>query len=485
MADVFEVKKYLPKCWLAVIEKYWYPTLPIDYPETTTVFDFVTGDDKAAMIEMESKLGTEDSIISAEDVPDKEAVGAYLGTYDVEGEVGEEVLISPNKLPDNAIGALAYHYDSENDSWDNIDTVEVKDGYVYATLDEFSPIAVFALNRAAYLVESAAEQFPTHTGKVLVCNGVSTKIYRDEENKIIAEAGSQKFELAENDNVVGGSLDGTDIESTNIYANGVKLNYLVGGSWTINEDSKNHTKSIKVTAKDCELKILTGAGIWNCADYVEINATGCNISSGAGNQMDYFQKKCSNKTLADSAKLLGSNQYVRKSVLNFKDTFVYVMYPAGNNGYAATLDAEFYADNCEFTYFCNGQSNGTVSNVKSTITNCKISTFNENNRGYWGNGSMYFKGGNVVDLFYLFGDYTDIKDAPTAQITGKVDIVDISATDVIKEFKVGSVGSQEAVGITDPAEAAKYVDIVKISRNASIIYADNADIVLKDIIRIK
>ena len=57
MADVFEVKKYLPKCWLAVLPKYWYPTLPIDYPETTTVFSFVTGDDKVAMIEMEKNLG--------------------------------------------------------------------------------------------------------------------------------------------------------------------------------------------------------------------------------------------------------------------------------------------------------------------------------------------------------------------------------------------------------------------------------------------
>ena len=100
MSDTFVYPKYLPKCWIARIDKYWYPTLPVDYPETTTIFDFVTGSDKAAMIAMEDNLGTENSIIADEDVPEKEVVGAYLGTYDVDGDPNELVLISPNKLPE-------------------------------------------------------------------------------------------------------------------------------------------------------------------------------------------------------------------------------------------------------------------------------------------------------------------------------------------------------------------------------------------------
>ena len=478
MADVFEVKKYLPKCWLAVIEKYWYPTLPIDYPETTTVFDFVTGDDKAAMIEMEKNLGTEDSIISAEDVPDKEAVGAYLGTYDVEGEVGEEVLISPNKLPDNAIGALAYHYDSENDSWDNIDTVEVKDGYVYATLDEFSPIAVFALKRAAYY-DTTKSQIPAN---VYVCNGLTTKVYKNDEDKIVAETDGVITELTEGDAIVGGSYDGTDIESTNLFLNGVKIDFVIGGSWvygTVDDGVKNHTKSINVKATDCEIGTITGAGIWNCADQVTLNISGCKITRGVGNQMAYYKQHDSNHTLEDSAKLLGANQWVRKSIINIKDSNVYCMYAAGNNGYATTLDATMYAENCEFEYGCNGQSNGTVVNVSSTLKDCKVQILNENNRGYWGNGSLTLKGGNEVDKAYVLGDITDM---PTAEVTGKVDLFDVSATDTVKEFYVGAVGNAE---VKDYETASKYINAVKISRSANVIYANNADVVLKDILSIK
>ena len=38
---------------------------------------------------------------------------------------------------------------------------------------------------------------------------------------------------------------------------------------------------------------------------------------------------------------------------------------------------------------------------------------------------------------------------------------------------------------TTAEEAAKYIDSIKISRNAKITYTRNADIILKDIIRIK
>lgn len=478
MSDVFEVKRYLPKCWLAVIEKYWYPSLPIDYPETDTIFDFVKGEDKAAMIEMEKNLGTENSIIAEEDVPEKESVGAYLGTYDVQAEAGEEALISPNKLPDNAIGAIAYHYDSENDSWDKIEEVDIRDGYVYATLDSYSPIAVFTLKRAAYY-DTSKSMIPAN---VYVCNGIQTKVYINDEDKLVAESDGIITELTEADAIVGGSYDGSDIESTNIYLKGVKIDFVIGGSWmygTVEDEVRNHTKKISVTAVDCEIGTLTGAGIWNCADEVVINATNCKISRGLGNQMAFYKNHDSNHTLEDSAKGVGSNQYVKKSVINAKDCKVYCLYAAGNNGYSTTIDATLNAEGCECDYLCNGQSNGTVANVNSVLKGCKIDILNQNNRGYWGNGSIVSKGGNEINKQYVFGDITDM---PTALVTGKVGLIDIDATDTIKEFYVGAIGDKE---ITSAEEAAKYVDLIKISRSTNIIYANNADVILKDIIRIK
>jgi hypothetical protein len=248
---------------------------------------------------------------------------------------------------------------------------------------------------------------------------------------------------------------------------------------SVDDGVRNHTKKISVTAVDCEFGTLTGAGIWNCADEVVINATGCKISRGLGNQMAYYQKHDSNHTLEDSAKGVGSNQYVKKSVINAKDCKVFCLYAAGNNGFSTTIDATLNAEGCECDYLCNGQSNGTVANVSSVLKDCKIDILNQNNRGYWGNGSIVSKGGNEINKQYVFGDITDM---PTALITGKVSLIDIDATDTIKEFYVGAIGNKE---ITSADEAAKYVDLIKISRSTNIIYANNTDVILKDIIRIK
>jgi len=480
MADaLFNQKRYLPKCWLARIDKYWYPTLPTDYPETNSTFDFVTGDDKAAVIDMEKNLNTEDSIISADDIPEKEGLGSYLGTYDVNGEPGEQTLISPKKLPDNAIGALAYHYDSENDSWNKIDTVEVIDGYVYATLDEFSPIAVFALKKAAYY-DTSKSMIPKN---VYVCNGVSTKIYKNDEDKIVAESDGVITELTESDCVVGGSYDGSDIEYTNVYVDGVKLDTVYGGSFTFGDsgiENKNYTKNIKLTVTNSEIGLVAGTGVWNCADNVDITVTNTNITRGAGCQVSYYNNHSSNKTLADSDRGLGSNQWVKKSNITIKDSYCYVMYSAGCNGYSTTLDATMYAENCKFVYACNGQSNGTVYKTNTTLINCEIEFLNQNNRGHWGDGKLTFKGGNVIKNGFLFCDCTE-PDPNMADIRGKVSY-DVSATDTFDAFCVGAISNVE---VTTAEEAAKYIDSIKISRNAKITYTRNADIILKDIIRIK
>lgn len=479
MADaLFNTKKYLPKCWIARIDKYWYPTMPVDYPATSTYFDFVTGEDKAAVIDMENNLNTENSIIAAEDVPEQEAVGKYLGTYDVIGEPGELALISPNKLPDEAVGALAYHYDSEADEWTKIEDVEIKDGYVYATLEEYSPIAVFGLKRAAYYDESKS-QLPTN---VLVCNGVPTRVYKDEEeDKIIANAGGVLFELAEGDSVVGGSYDGTPIESTNVFVKGVKLYYVVAGSWVHSKDNKkNHTKKAKATVVDSEVRVVTGAGIWNCVEDVEINVLNTKITSGLGNQMSFFQNNYSNPDLATSDLGLGANQWVKKSIINIKDSDVYCGYAAGSNGNSTTLDAELIAENTKFVYACDGQSNGTVYNVKSTFTNCEVDILNSNNRGHYGDGKTILNGGNIIHTGYVLGDISE-SDPQMADVRGKVSY-DIAASDSIESFIVGGVSNVE---VTDGETAAKYIDSIKISRDSNITYDRNSDRILKDIIRVK
>ncbi len=470
-------KVMLPKCILARIDKFWYPTIPTNYPKTTSAeFDFPKGDDKVATITMEENLGTENSIISAEDVPEREAVGAYIGTYDVTAEAGERALVSPNKLPKNAVGALAYHYNADEDTWNLIDTVEVEDGYVYATLEEFSPIAVFALTRAAYY-DTTKEHLPYN---VFVCNGIATKVYKNEEDKIIAKAGDFEQELTEDDSIVGGSYDGTPIESTSIYLENIKLQYVVAGSWVTGKDLKNHTKTAKLVAKNCEFRIVTGAGIWNCIDDLDIELIDCKVNSGVGNQMSFHNNRYSNKTMEDSDKGLASNQYVKKSNIVVKNCTIDTLYSGGNNGYSTTLDANLVAENCKCTYACNGQSNGTIYNTKSIFTNCQIEYLNNNNRGHYGDGNITLNGGNIIKHGFLFADIADMG-KETADIRGKI-AYDFNAGDKFEDLCVGAVGQAE---ITTADEAAKYIKILKVSRDADITYTRNANIILKDIIRIK
>lgn len=478
---LFNTKTYLPKCILARIDKYWYPTIPTDYPASSSSFDFVKGDDKAATIAMEENLGTENSIIAPEDIPDQSALGGYLGTYDVEGEAGEETLLSPNKLPDNAIGALAYHYDAEADEWTKIEDANIQNGYVYGTLEEFSPIAVFAIKKSAYY-DTTKSQYKFN---VYVCNGIPTRVYRNDEGTVVAESDGIITELTEEDYVVGGSYDGSEVESTNVYIEGVKLTGIIGGSFTFGDsgiENKNHSKKIKLTVVDTEVaKSISGAGIWNSADVVEMNITGCKVPNGGiGNQISFFENHKSNATLEDSDKGLGANQWVKDSIINVKDSEVYILYSGAHNGNSTTMNATLYAENCKITYACNGQSNGTIYNVTSTYKNCEIEIFNNNNRGHYGDGKAIFKGLNKITNFYCLGDSSE-SDPQMADVRGKVSH-DINATDVVEKFYVGAVSD---VKVTTADEAAKYINSITISRNADVTYKEDADIILKDIIRIK
>ena len=195
--------------------------------------------------------------------------------------------------------------------------------------------------------------------------------------------------------------------------------------------------------------------------------------------MCYINGKCSNKTIADSDKGLGANQWVKKANVVAKNSEVYILYAGGSNGYCTTLDAEMVVDNCKCEYLCNGQSNGTIYNVKSTITNTEVTYFNNNNRGHYGDGKVIFNGGNTIVNGFVFCDNDPNREM--ADVRGKI-YMDINASDKFENFCAGSISNKE---VTEAEVADQYIDAIKISRNADVIYIHNADIVLKDVIRIK
>lgn len=479
MRDLFDTSIILPKCWLARIPKYWDETIPTNIPRSSSTFAYITTEaEKEAVKEMEENINDpETSIITPEALGEHNALGSYVGTYDVVANAGERTLLSPNKLV-NASGALAYHYDEDADEWNQIEDAEMdSEGYVWGSCESFSPVAVFGVRRDTYVEESnAIYGVPT-----FVCNGVFTKVYKDEEDKIIAEDGyGKKTEITSSYLILGGTTDGTNIESTNVSISGVEIWKVIGGSVCL--DHPVHVGVVNVNCKDTKFaKAITGTGVGGRVDKVNITVDNCE-SGGLGCTESHFSGKSLNKTLEDSALRLGAPQWTKEGEINITNSKIQVAYCAASNGYSYVQNAVIYADNCEFEYFCNGQSNGTVDNCTSYVSNCKIDYLNANNRGHFGSGKASIKN-CVVKNFYVFA--ADDEGAECADVEGTI-AWDVDAATTIEKLVVGKVGNGGSHLVEDPAECAKYLDYVKLSRDTKVDeYGENAEFILGDKLVIK
>ena len=477
--DWWNSTEQLPWIKQAIIPEYWYKRIPTDIPNSSSTFSFImTEAEKEAVAEMEANINTEESIIDPEIIPENSALGKYLGTYDVTGEAGVETLLSPNKVPSDVTGVAAYHYNEEADEWTQIESAEVKDGYVWGTLDEFSPIAVFTFRKDSYFVEND----PGFKLPVFVCAGIATKIYKDDEDKIIAEDGyGKKTEITEGTVVVGGCIDGSSVDYTDLYVKGVKLKKIIAGSYCMTKDEsfKNHTIKAKLVVEDSESEqSITGAGIWNSCDEVYIKVVNSK-AGGLGCQEAYRQGMCSNATLEDADKKLGSNQWVKHSLIEVENSEIQVLYCAGNNGHAYTKDAEIIVNGGTYEWYCTGQSNGVVDNCKATVNGATITYFNHNNRGHYGSGKSVMKGCTITEG-YVFGDPKE-SDPDMADVRGTIS-VDFDKDCVVSDYCVGAISNVE---VTTYEEAKKYIDYVKVSRDTDITYTRNAETILGDRLAIK
>ena len=481
MRDLFDTSIILPKLWLARIPKYWDETIPTDIPKSSSSFSYVSTEaEKEAVKEMEENISDpEKSIITPEALGEHNALGSYAGTYDVVADAGVRTLLSPNKLT-NAIGALAYHYDDEADEWTQIEDVELdKDGYVWGSCEEFSPIAVFGIRRDSYVDESQSlYKFP-----VFVCNGIFTKFYKNDEDKIVAEDGYGKItEIAENYLILGGTYDGTDVESTNISVVGINIGKIIGGSAFL--DHPVHVGTVNMNIKDTKsTSAITGVGVGCRVEKVNMTIDGCE-SNGLGCTESYYQNKCLNKTLEDSHLRLGAPQWTKEGVINVTNSKIQVAYASANNGYSYVKDAKMYADNCEFEWLCCGQSNGTVDNAYLVISNSKVKYFNTANRGYCGDAKSIVKGCEIENA-YILGDLDELTNRELAKPEGKV-YVDYDANCKIDNLCVGCVGEPGNGHVVETyEEAVQLISAVKISRDAQVTYAEGTEATLGDLLAIK
>ena len=110
-------------CKLEYIESIWKKPIPKDYPEGTTSFSrrYDSEDERQAVLTMEENLATEESIL-ADVVPETQFVSNYVGTYNVTGEPGEEVLLSPERVRTDDVVAMHYvEVDNQSGEWVQIE----------------------------------------------------------------------------------------------------------------------------------------------------------------------------------------------------------------------------------------------------------------------------------------------------------------------------------------------------------------------------
>ena len=253
----------LPKIWLGVIQKYWDKKVPTDIPASSSEFSLTFSSPEVAKVvaDMESNVGTENSVIKEEMIPENTFVSSYLGTYDVQGEVGAVTLLSPEKVPSNSSDIIALHYNEESKEWETIEDAHIVDGYVWGTLSSFSPVAVFTVRKDSYLDESntIVKNYP-----VYVCNGNSTQIYENEDGVVFAKNMNTQVEteLPKNCAIFGGTVDGTDLDSTSVTIIGVKegkLRNVTPGSLCREENKVAKLNNAKIYVKDSDLYLLNGS----------------------------------------------------------------------------------------------------------------------------------------------------------------------------------------------------------------------------------
>lgn len=406
----------LPWIRLMRIPEYWETyALPkeSDYPRTTTAFDYVTDpDDKSAVEAMEAGLDTEDSIITAEMVPVGRRVSAYLGTVDVDGQTGEEVLISPYQLDDDVVSVLAFHYTekeveegeepTEEKEWKLIDTAVIKDGYVYATLDSFSPIAIFAIKRAPYLANNL-----TVNGRVMnktyVANGDITVITQEDGVLYITNSFGVKTKAEGLNTVVAGTVDDSDLNFAKVSILDTTVAFRIyGGSIPTANDKFVKINKVTISANGTKNITFRNVPPGNAVKELEFNlidsetsyfGSGESIVSGVDLNGD------STEALGYASPCRTENAFF--NIINSKVSIVYLGSICGRfftgKSTLKTIGVNFDG------YFAAGGSHGKVGEVVIESEDTFYNQYETTNRGAVGSVRAKFKNCDLPHA-YVGGD---------------------------------------------------------------------------------
>lgn len=452
----------LPKIWQGRITKFWDRVLPSNFPSSSSEFslNYATNEEKEAVEEFESTLGTEESP-AVEFIGEGNFVSNYFGTYDVSGETGVLTLLSPEKVDTND-EIIALHY--VNDEWTKVEDAQVIDGYVWGTLTDFSPIAIIAIKKEISVETRDYLKVP----KYVVAWGNPVRIYT-EEDKIVCENTATGYKINMTDeavnSVIGGCLEQGDIESVDVTVLGVtnaNLNVL-GGSYCYDKNDFSKVGNVeKSTVKviDSTIRSVTG-GLCSCRmKEFNIVASNSNIKSHIGAGESINQKDGKNVNTYDTIGL-GSYSWTRNFNVVLDNSYCELIYAGTNCGYTyvengiATLTNGSKAD-----WFIAGGSNGKTTNSTLIVEkDSKVGIMQSTNRGEVSNVVMKANDSTVDNLF-IYGDATD------KTVNGIVDKVKVDTG--AGKYNI-LLGTQAGKAVTTVDE----VEYVKVSRSADITISDS------------
>lgn len=455
---MFVCKHELPKIWMGRIQKYWDKFVPSDYPISSSSFSTSFKSDAAvvAVAKMEDEVVSE-NCIALEVIPENTYVSKYVGVYDVEGTPGELTLLCPKKVESENVVAL--HYNEETDSWENIEDIQIIDGYVWGTLESFSPIAIFEYKNDVVIIDGTIDGIHKNCECVVVANGNSIKIYGEEDKVFVVGPNGIPVEITKKANIVGGTIDGTPLESTNVSVVGVKNRNLVeriyGGSVLNNTDNLPNTtiNNVNVTIVDSDLNLVTGS-----AGAVRVNTSNVTIKDSVVDNVATAQSMLTgirDTSVSGVDPDFKCNVWVKNSNVFVSNSKIVLLFTAGNAGNQYTNNAYCKAENSQIDIFtAGGGSNGKTDFDIAELINCEIKVFQTVNRGKAGSVKTKIEKCNIEKL-YIGGEAED------KTVTGTTDSVKLDISTGTYNFVIGTNGG-ELITTND------IVEYIKVSRSAEV-----------------
>ena len=445
----------LPKVWLGRIQKYWDKIMPADFPHSSSEFSFKFDSEKTteAVNKFNNEFGTEESVVNTL-IPEGNFVSNYFGVYNVTGTPGELTLLSPEKIDTND-NITVLHYVEEDDQWNVVEDAQIIDGYVWGTLEAFSPIAIVASRKEIHLETEVAGI--TGITSFIVCEGNPVKvIMKDSEEYIVNLASGYELAVPLKSYLIGGSIDGRYIESTsitlkNIYSSKY-ISMIYGGSVFNNQDPEvapAKVGTINVNLYKSAVGALTGstgAVRTEQVNYTLIDSVANWVACGAS-----FSKV--NSSTPDFA----SRSWTKNVKYNIKNTNIGLLFCGQNNEYHYVDNTECILDGGKIDYLISGGSNARTNKSVIDAKNAKIGIYQSTNRGNVASAAATFRD-CIVDNLFIGGDTTD------KTVTGTTGHLKIEINAGSGKYNI--VNGTENGALLTRDQIKKIVEYVKVSRNA-------------------